>query len=203
MTQVVTPSENTITAGQIGKLQDILGAALRKSGLMSEPTQEVIETQGESLVAELVAAVRKRVEAVSNMIVRLVSVNRSRTPQETLDATGRRQYTDRNVVDAMPKGEGDEATVYFFNLGRYVSDEELEKEYELRGLKPADPYSLAAVNEEDPSFADTHPNGTHWHDANGKWCFAAFDHWRGERGVFVSRSGRGWHGSWWFAGVRK
>ena len=62
MTKVMTPSVDTITAGQIGKIQELLGAGLRKSGLLSEPTQNVIEQQGDSLVADLVAVVRKRVE---------------------------------------------------------------------------------------------------------------------------------------------
>ena len=206
MTQVVSPSAtNSITPGQIGKIQELLGAALRKSGLQSEPTQLVIEQQGDALVAEMVATVRKRVEAVSSMIVRHAKANRNRTPQQVLDATGRKQYTDSKVVKAMPKGEGDETDVHFFKLGRYVSDADLEKEYELRGLKPADPYSLAAVNEADPAFADEYPNGTHWKDASGNWCYAAFNQWNDdERRVNVDRGDDSdWLVSWWFAGLRK
>jgi len=201
--ETMTPS--TITAGQIGKLQDLLGAALRKSGLQSEPTQQVIETQGEPLVAEIVAVIRKRVEAVGDMIARRVSVNRNRIPQEVLDATGRKQYTDSGVVATMPKGDGDgdEVEVYFFKVGKYVSDVDLEKEFTSRGLKPADAYSLAAVNEADPSFADEHPNGTHWQDADGKWCYIAFDRWFGEHDVLVYRFDDEWNVYWWFAGLRK
>lgn len=147
--------------------------------------------------------IEKVVEAVSNLITRLIKVNRSRSPQEALDATNRAQYTDRTVVDAMPKGEGDEVEVLFFKLNRFVSDDDLEKEYELRGLKPADPYSLAAVNEADPSFADEKPNGTHWKDANGYWRYAAFGLWRGERRVNVHHIDDGWGDYWWFAGFRK
>jgi hypothetical protein len=91
----------------------------------------------------------------------------------------------------------------FFKLNRYVSDADLDKEYELRGLKPADPYSLAAVNEDDPAFADDHPNGTHWKDGDGNWCYAVFRRWFDERDVFVSRDGNGWDDGWWFAGLRK
>jgi hypothetical protein len=152
----------------------------------------------------MVATVRKRVEAVSSMIVRHVKVNRNRTPQQVLDATGRKQYTDSKVVKAMPRGEDDETDVHFFKLGRYVSDADLEKEYELRGLKPADPYSLAAVNEADPAFADEYPNGTHWKDTSGNWCYAAFGRWSDdERYVSVYRNDCGWDGDWWFAGLRK
>ena len=70
------------------------------------------------------------------------------------------------------------------------------------GPNPADPYSQAAVNEADPAFADGHPNGTHWKDVNGKWCFVAFGRWGDGRKLGVGR-GNDWGGSCWFAGVRK
>jgi hypothetical protein len=153
---------------------------------------------------ELAAVVRKFVEAVSNLLVRLVKVDRTRTPQEAISATGRAEYLDNNVVKAMPHGEGEKTQVVFFNVGRQLADEEADQEYELHGLKSADPYSLAAVNEADPAFADTHPNCTHWKDANGKWCYIAFRRWDdGKRGVNVSRYGRDWHDFWWFGGLRK
>lgn len=45
MAQTMTPSTTVgITPGQIGKIQELLGAALRKSGLPSDSTQQVIET---------------------------------------------------------------------------------------------------------------------------------------------------------------
>ena len=104
----------------------------------------------------------------------------------------------------MPRGEGDEAEVFFFKLGRYVNDADLEKEYELRGLKPADPYSLAAVNEADPAFADDHPNGTHWKDKSGNWCSARSYQWgAGERCVNVYRYDFDCFDYCFFAGVRK
>jgi hypothetical protein len=148
------------------------------------------------------------VEMVSNLIVRTAKVNRSRSQQEAIEATGRTQYTDREVVDAMPKGEGDEVEVVFFKpdlseRNGFISDDDLEKEFELRGLKPADPVSVAAVNEADPAFADEKPHGTHWRDAEGKWCYATFNRWHDLRRVYVNRSDSGWDDRWWFAGVRK
>lgn len=207
MAKVMTPSDTTITAGQIGKFQELLGARLRKSGLQSEPVQQVLASQGDAIADEMVAAIRKRVEAMSSIIVRYVKVDRSRTPQAVLKATGRRLYTTDSVVATMPRGTGDEAEVHFFKLdlserGGWISDADLDKEYELRGLNPADPYSQAAVNEANPAFADDHPNGTHWRDADSKWCFATFSQWDGGRGVGVGRA-RAWRVNWWFAGVRK
>ena len=204
MTKVVTPS--TITAGQIGKIQELLGARLRKSELPSELIQQLLASQGAVLVNDMFAILRKRVEAISNMIVRRVRPNRSRAGAEALKATGRKLYVTDSVVKSMPRGDGAKVDVMFFKLdlkGGWINDANLDKEYELRGLKPSDPYSLAAVNEDDPAFADEHPNCTHWKDANGKWCYIAFPHWGRERSVHVDREGTDWNDYWLFAGLIK
>lgn len=204
MGKTVTPSE--ITDGQIDKAVGVYRAMLQKhrGELGSEPVQQVLGQP--EFVGEMVRVLRRRIEAVSSMIVRRVKVDRTRTPQQVLDATGRRQYTDPNVVANMPgRGNGiEELDVYFFPLRRSASDEEVEAARKLHGLeRPADSYAVAQVNTDDPSFADTHPNFTHWQDANGRWCHAAFDRWHDERSVRVDRSARGWGGLWWVPGLRK
>ena len=207
--QSMTPSTEAISNSQIGKIADLLSAGLRKSGLQNKPTQQVIENQGGQLVKGLINVVREFVEAVSNWIIRQVKVDRTKTPKDVIDATDRTQYVDKEVLATMPKGEGDEAEIVFFKLdlsernGR-ISDDDLEKEFELRGLKSADGYSLAKVNEDDPAFANTYPNCTHWKDGNGKWSYLAFLQWDDDkRRVYVYRSDSRWAGFWWFAGLRK
>jgi len=203
MGNTMSPSMKPLTDGQMIKLTDQIRDKLRKSNLPSAESQIVIEQQGEAIALQVVDDIRKRIEALSGMIVRPVKVDRTRSPKDILDATGRTQYTDKGVVKAMPKGEGDEVEVCFFKIGRAISDDNLESEYALRGLIPADPYSLAQVNADYPAFADERPNGTHWKDTDGKWCFAAFDRWGGERSVYVDRSDVSWDDDWWFAGLRK
>jgi len=63
-TKTSTPSK-PITEGQIGKVQELLGAALRKhaSEFTSETVQLVVSQEGDALQADLLAVVRKRVEA--------------------------------------------------------------------------------------------------------------------------------------------
>ena len=199
-----TMTTSTMTDRQIERAVEIFRAQLRKHAT-EFPSLAVQQVFGQpELGPEWLAVLRTRVEAISNLITRRAKVNRTRKAQVALDATGRRQYTDENVVNTMPNGEGEEVEVVFFNLDRYVSDADLDKEYELRGLKPADPYSLAAVNEADSAFADERSNATHWKNSNGKWFYAAFFQWRGvERGVVVDRFDFGWDGLWWFAGLRK
>jgi len=198
----MTPSKQT-TAGQIDKAVANYRALLDKhSGEFNAEVVQMVLGQPE-LAGEQFAVFRRRVEAVSNLIIRIVKVNRTRTPQQALDATDRTLYTNSTVVSTMPQGSGEETEVVFFQVGRNIGDDDLEKEYEFRGLVPVDPYSLAAVNETDPVFADQHPNCTHWKDADGKWCFAFFGRWDGGRVVSVRRSGYAWVGIWCFAGVRK
>ncbi|MES2060233.1 MAG: hypothetical protein V4438_04350 [Patescibacteria group bacterium] len=129
-----------------------------------------------------------------------VKPNRNQSPEEMLKATGYKLYTDSDVVKTIPKGEG-ESEMHFFKLDRYVTDEELEKEYTDRGLIPADPYSMLALPTKD--LDEMKYVGTHWKDADRKWCFAAWSLWRGERYVHVSRRDAHWRGPWFFAGLRK
>ena len=200
--ETITPFK-PVTEEQIGKLNQNLTAKLlkNKGELPSDLFQKVLGD--ETLMDEFYASIRKRIEAISSMITRIVKVNRNRSAKEALKATGRNQYVDDSVLKTMPQGEGEDTEVVFFKIGRQISMDNLEKEYALRGLKPADPYSQAAVNEADPAFADEHPNGTQWKDGDGKWCYAFFCRGGDERNLFVDRLDFDWNDDWWFAGVRK
>jgi hypothetical protein len=127
-----------------------------------------------------------------------ITVDRSLSPQEMLDATRRTQYVNKEIVKGMPRGEGTTVELIIFTVEKIISDDELEKEYEKRGLIPASPYDIAAFNDNERNIA------THWKDADGKWCCAAFDRWDdGLRFVLVSRDGYDWSGRWFFGGRRK
>ena len=180
MTKIMTATE--MTDGQIENAVNKLRDAMRthRSEIASDAAQQILGIENLGMI--MFTPFLERAEAVSNLIIRKAKVNRSRSSQEALDATGRMQYTDRKVVDSMPKGEGDEVEVIFFKLdlsnrNGFISDDDLEKEFKLRGLKPADPVSVAAVNEADPTFADEKPHATHWKNAKGYWCYATFHRW--------------------------
>lgn len=200
MSNMSPSTPKVLTSGQIGKLEEIFGDGLRKANLQSEPAQQVIENQADALVSELVEIVRKRVEAVSSTIIRRVKVDRTRSPEQVLDATGRAKYIDGQIVKSMPRGTGEDTDIHFVPLGRLTSNDDVEKKLNSLDLRLADPESLAKVNEYDPSFADAHPNFTIWKDADGNWCFAAFSRWHDKRDVFVDRRVRDWDGLWWVAG---
>ena len=201
----MTPSMiSTMTDGQIDKLRDLFVAVLNKhrSEFGSEPTQLVIGNK--NLPPALLKVVREYVEKESNTVVRHVTVNRDEAPQFIYGIKNRRQYVDDSALITMPSiGTGtEEVDVVFFQLRSYVSVDELDREYEARGLKP-DPYAQGQVNIDDPSFADQYPNGSQWRDQNGKACCATFYRWHDGRDVLVRRSDDDWYGCWWFAGVRK
>lgn len=202
MTKIMTPSK-TMTDGQINKAVSNYRALLEKHApeFSSGAVQTALGLPG--LTDKMFAVFRQCIEEVSNIIIHRANVNRGLKPQEVLNTIGCKQYTDSLVVAGMPKGEGEETEVVFFKLGRFIRDVDLDKEYELRGLKPADPYSLAAVNEVDKAFADEHPNGTHWKDTDGEWCFMAFGLCCGERNVCVDRDKNAWSDKCWFGGLYK
>lgn len=135
-----------------------------------------------------------------------VTVNRNQAPFQALVSTFRKHDTLPAVVEYMPHGEGKEVVVSFFKLNHTVGYSELEEEYKSRGLKHADPYSVAAVNEAYPAFSDDHPNTTQWTDSNNNWCIAAFGALLsnpGERILSVRFRHKAWEQGWWFAGIRK
>jgi hypothetical protein len=215
MATTVTPSEgrqSPMTVPQVDKntaqYRDAL-MGLREEIGDSEDVQRVLGSR--DYLHEVIGVLRRRVEVISKMIIRIVEkVDRARAPEEALKATGRGIYCDDDVVRAMPRGVGEGAKIFFFKpepweytRPGFMSDDDLEKAYERRNLMACDPYSLIAHSEKESAFADDRPNGTHWKDADGKWCYATFGRWRGGRDVYVHRDGHGWGGYWWFAGLRK
>ncbi len=195
-----------ITDGQIDNVCAKLRDALRKhrKEITTEAAQFALGTENIGMM--MFAPFREQAEMAGEMIVRRVRVKRNRTQQEMLDATGRVQYTNSEVVGLIPgKGESEkEEDVYFIPLnGKDTSAKAVQDLLDEHGLKP-DGYAVAAVNEADPGFADSHPNATQWVDENGNHCYVTFSWWGGgERRVFCYRGEGGWDDDWSVGGVRK
>lgn len=204
MSTNIAPIAEEITAGQIGRAADRFSERCRVNAslLPKNTVQVVLEDEGDALAREMFEVFHARVERCAKMITRRVKVNRSLTHKQALDATARMKRVNVEVLKTAPKCDGEEVNLYFFDLSYDPTADELDREMEIRGLKP-DFDALAAINAADPSFADERPNVTQWRNANGKACFAVFSHWRGERYVRVFRDDRGWYRHCRFAGVRK
>jgi len=140
-------------------------------------------------------------QPTSNMITRNVIVNRNRSAKEALKSTKIRLYYnfDPKVkkLNYITKEK-----VFFFKIGHEVTAGELEKEYALRRLKPADLHSISAVNEARPDFSKEYPNATQWKDDKGKWHFAVFCISQvGNKCINIGCIDSLWEENWWFAGV--
>ena len=154
---------------------------------------------------KIVVALQFIVDKTVSFVIR-IPVNRNRTPEETLSATGCKLLVDDSVVKWMPKGldHGEkEADVIFFNPGYFLKTyEDWEKEYGMRGLIPSYPYELAAVNELDPAFGHRYRTITAWRDAGGKMCFLAFVCREGQRRLHVGHEILSTSSDWLYAGRR-
>ena len=188
-------------AGMFQSLITLLVEKVKELGGGIEDIYRLITPEGAETLKKVCKVMVDEGRQSRNLITRIVTVDRSRTPQQVLDATDRRQDTAKDVVATMPVGGTDteEVTVEFFKLDRYVSDKELALEFEKRGLTP-DPYAVAKVNEVDQAFADDYPNSTHWY-VDGCWHCINFSRGLRDRRVCVDRSEIGWGVCWWFGGV--
>lgn len=196
MATTMEASVKKITDGQIEDAVAKFRDALRthREELFCEPAQRALGMP--NIGMECFAPLRARAEAMSEIIIRRVKVDRSLTPQQVVNATGRKQYVNRDVLDTMPKGEGNEVDVWFIPTKGFVSAAEAPAFLAQYGLVE-DPRAAAAVNVKDNAFADEHPNAAQW----GKNCYLTFGRWRDERGVYVYRGVSDWRGRGFLSGV--
>ncbi len=142
-------------------------------------------------------------KTTGDVIIREVIVDRTQSPQEMLPTCGRKQRTDRNAVGTMPQGIGKVVEIHFFRENRKISDNDLEKAYEMRALDPVDPASLITFNKADPNFSKDYPNVTHWKE-KGTWYYISFSHWVDrESYVYVFPKEVEYDDDQWFAGMPK
>ena len=106
-------------------------------------------------------------------------------------------YGDESLLTTAPKYKRKQPLT-FFTIGKYLTEEQLQKEYDARHLLPANPYDLAEYME---VHQDEDWKATQWKDNDGKYCCAAFNRWDDGRGVDVRRRDGDWRGGWSFAGV--
>ena len=201
------PMSASMTDGQIKDLSKKIAEVARKH--RKDVSQKAAgQALGVPNVGTMMFAIfRQLADAMSNLIVHRVKVDRTRTPQQALDACGRKQYGNSEVVATMPAGKGKNVRLTYFKPDKSAYDNNgwlkpgaLDEEYKKRGLK-ADPQAQIDDNAANPNFADKTPNACQWTDKDGNHCCATFIRWRGEPGVGVDRHEGGWRGGWSFAGV--
>lgn len=188
------------TGDQVDHVEGLVEKRLR--GLSRDQIQLLI-TNGGVYIQVYNRMLDEVLSRLTGMIIRRIKPDRTRTPQQVIAATARRQPVNDDVLVTMPMGEGNgEVEMIFFKPGRRLTPAELDAEYVARDLEP-DPVAQAAINEADPAFADECPNGTQWKLPGGGWGFLFFSRGFGGRYVYVVRNDDDWHGNWSFGGVRK
>ena len=200
MAQTVLAS---MTDGQIEDLANKLRDAARKhrEEFPREATQKALRSK--NIGMQLLATFRTLVEAASLTIRRKVAVDRSRTAAEMIEAANRHVVVlEEEVLLEMPMEGRDNDVVEFFTLGYDCSAEELEDEYEVRGLRP-DPAAVIQAMIEDYFFADEHTVAVQWRDHRGRACCIRFFGGDASRGMQVMWWWHRWNQGDLFAGVPK
>lgn len=137
-------------------------------------------------------------DTIVNSVTRTVRVNRAQTPEQMIEFSevgeawmkdrSFMHYVDDDVLPSMPKGFGEEVTVSFFRLfDQELNPEALLGQYALRGIVPADPYSVLAVNGSDRSFALQFPNRAIWRDPTGTWCYCSLQVVDGRTRLYIKK----------------
>lgn len=109
-------------------------------------------------------------------------------------------YVNENVLETAPETSGE---LVFFNFEKKdATAQEVDDEYEKRGLAPAGAVHLGTWAEEHKDDERKY-FASQWKDKKGRFCYLAFHGWGGERYVGCREYAFDWYGTWWFAGVRK
>jgi hypothetical protein len=194
------------TGEQIEHIMDMWRRRLKGRGVTLDEANFLIQNGGRYLPVMDAAAdvlVDKIRSDKANTIIRMVrNIQRTRTAEQAIDATGRAKYIDNKVLATMPFGQGpEEVELQYFKLGRFASPKEVAAEFESRNMDP-DPQAQTRDNEADPAFADEHPNGTQWNLDGNIASYLTFNRdFDDERYVDCDRFDSGWDDYWWFAGV--
>lgn len=207
MTKKAQPASHKYDAAieeQIAIARDEFERGLRSYSWYGEKLVMVLQLDASGLISKFMSDLSLRLTLFKDkLICRRAKVNRRISPQAVLDGMGMKQQIDRAAVKSMPRGAGATATIYFFQVSRGIAEKvDLGNEYLARGLKPADPYSVAQlkVKKDDSEFGPFHEYGTQWQGANGEWfhlCIGGYDPVvKVDRGQLHGGQG------FWFAGIR-
>lgn len=205
---VVPHSSQPITAAQITELYHLLGIPLSKAKISSDLMQRVIDDHGNLFVINFLLLVEDHIEIVTGFELLRVKVNRAQTAYEAIDAiSGRYKSIDLpdGILEAAPKNECSFAKkLHFFTLGREANNDEVQQEYEKRGLRPADVWEICAFNAQHSNFATDRPNAVLFWEVDGRCWYVAFGvSDDGIRFVAVKYVVDLWSYDWWFMGLPK
>lgn len=193
-----------MTSGQIDKAVNNFRVLLEKhsKNLDQDLVQKALGNK--RLADDMLSTFYRHIDIERPMLVLKAKIDLSLTPYQFLATINAQKNLDLKAVQFIPRVKSDEIEVCFFQLSRYVDDNQLEGEYKLRGLNPADPVSQIAVNIANPSFMQNHSNATHWNPFGLTYYFSTIMAGFEKPTINIGPCGGvGFGTKWWFAGVRK
>ncbi len=208
MTQIMT-APKMITDGQIENVVNKLRDAMRKHRSEISAERAQIALGFDNLGMRMFQPFREITEAVSRKFIRKVSVDHSYHLRGVLfSLVGFNIYEESQEIDGVSLVEKGEIDLHFFSLTTprrdgHISIEDLVKEYEQEGLKPAHPSHLALVIQQDRKLVDNLPNSTIWKNGKGHWCHLVAHRFGDGYQVRVAPTIVSLPSNWQFAGVRK
>jgi hypothetical protein len=212
MAKTMTPSDLTkpVAGKQVQKIEDLVGAAVRKSGLPGACVQQLIEQHGVELLREFLGVLEDKALELVGVASRSIYVppELARDPRRALELISVMSYHHRQIRDEpaahMPHGKPGPVVVTLFECPCLVkSYEDMVKEYKIRGLNPADPATLGVLCRKYGGLLhEAQYLVTSWEDPTGMWCAAKVTHRPGDGETFVSVEEVSQIGGHWFlAGV--
>ncbi len=100
-----------MTNDQITKINYQLGRKLYEDGPPSDVVDRIFELYRNELIVDLVATVKKWAQVVTGFSFRCIKIDRSRAPQEAIDALiGVEQEIDQSVMATMPGYEPEKSS---------------------------------------------------------------------------------------------
>jgi hypothetical protein len=173
----------SISDDQIVKIGKLVTAKLQKRKDDIPYSDIEIALEISDFADDIVGVIMKKITRRDDrMVRRIVDIMGGQSAEGALKSTRRSLSVDTTILDGVAVSEESEVEIAIFdiinNSGtlRSISYDDLDREYELRDLEPANLYALAAFNRSDPSFASIHENLTVWKDSNGRRCCALFGH---------------------------
>lgn len=195
-----------VSDGQIGKVQGIVGAAMRKGRrhISKDVLQSVL--QGDITSKGLVDNIQQTISNYAG-IVRHVLVDYERSIESTLQGSGIKGrflgYSSGDLRRAPKARTGKEIVEFvFFKPGYLISDQQVRQEFEARGLS-VDVYAQATANADDPNFARHHPNIVAW-KVEERYLKSLNFHQKDDRTYFSIEDDwvRDYSSDTWFGGAR-
>jgi hypothetical protein len=201
MSRTKTKSEFVSSAGTVFELVKTLSDEVNSLGGNDDHLRRILSDKSVAReVAELLVG-KPVPESYS------LTINRQRSRAEMV-AAGKYDYVNPNITEEnFPVGEGEaEVKAVLVHLDRSSSDEEVLREMERQGLRPATMDELCAFGEQHPDRQREYPivaHGSVWTDPYGDRSVGYLWGDAGRRNLYLRWLGRVWPASCRFLAVCK